>query len=50
MIISTSGGLGVLQMILEPDTGRCASGDPGLPKEVDCEIPYRLEKGMKYSL
>ena len=43
-------GLGLLQMILEPDTGRCASEDVGPPRGVDREIPHRLERGMKHSL
>ena len=25
-------------MVLEPDTGRCASEDTGPPRGVDCEI------------
>ena len=33
-------------MVLELDTGRCASEDA----EVDCEIPHRLERGTKHSL
>ena len=48
--ISTSGGLGLLQMVLELDTGRCASEDTVLSRGVDCEIPHRLERGMKHSL
>ena len=42
--ISTSGGLGLLQMVLEPDTGWC------LPREVDCEIPHWLERGTEHFL
>ena len=48
--IYASGGLGLLQMILEPDTGQCASDDTGLPRGVDCEIPYQLKRGMKHFL
>ena len=55
-IISASGGLRLLQMILKSNTGwcasedakpqrgvntrRCASEDVGLRMEVDCEIPH----------
>ena len=46
-IISASGELGLLQMILELDTERCASEDARSPKRVDCEIPPRLESGTK---
>ena len=48
--IFTSGGLKLLQMVSELDTGRCASEDVGSPKGVDCEIPHRLERGTKHSL
>ena len=48
--ISTRGGFGRLQMVLEPDTERCANKDLGPPRGVDCEIPHRLERGMKHSL
>ena len=41
-IISVNGGLGLLQMVLEPDTGP--------PRGVDCEISHWLEKGNKHSL
>ena len=41
-IISADGGLGLLQMVSEPDTGRCASEDIELQKRMDCEIPRRL--------
>ena len=41
-------GLWLLQMVSEPDIGRCASEDIGLPKEVDCEIPRWLERGTKH--
>ena len=37
-------------MVSELDTGRCASEDVGSAKGVDCEIPHRLEKGIKHSL
>ena len=37
-------------MVLKPDTGRYASEDAGSPRGVDCEIPHRLERGMKHSL
>ena len=42
-IISTSGGLELLQMISEPGYVRCASKYVGPPKEVDCEIPRCLD-------
>ena len=48
--IFASGGLGLLQMVSEPDTERCASKDIGPPRGVDCEIPHWLERGMKHSL
>ena len=48
-IISVSSGLGLLQMVSEPDTRWCVSEDARPPRGVDCEIPHRLEKGMKYS-
>ena len=48
--ISACGGLGRLQMVLELETGWCANEDVGFPKEVDSEIPHRLEKGTKHSL
>ena len=48
--ISASGGLGLLQMVSEPDTGRCANEDAGPPRGVDSEIPHRLERGTKHSL
>ena len=46
--ISANGGLGLLQMVSEPDIGRCASEDAGPPKKVDYEIPHRLERGTKH--
>ena len=48
--ISASGGLGLLQMVSEPNTGQRASGDAAPPKGVDCEIPRRLEREMKHCL
>ena len=45
-----SGGLGLLETVSKPDTGRYASEDAGLPKGVDCEIPHRLESGTQHSL
>ena len=47
---SASGGIGLLQMVLELDNGRCASKDVGLPMGVNCEISHWLERGTKYSL
>ena len=44
--ISASGGLGLLQIVSEPDIGWCASEDVGPPRGLDCEIPYRLERGQ----
>ena len=48
--IPASGGLGLLQMVSEPDTERCDSEDTGPLRGVDCEISHRLESGMKHSL
>ena len=48
-IISTSDGLGLLQMVLESDTERCANEDVGPRRGVDCEIPHRLERGASAS-
>ena len=48
--IYASGGLELLQMVLEPDTGWCGSEDVGPLKGVDCEISHRLERGTKHSL
>ena len=45
--IFANGGLELLQMVLELDTGLCASEDAG-PQEVDSEIPCRLERGTKH--
>ena len=36
-------------MVLELDTERCASEDTGPPREVNCEIPRRLERETKHS-
>ena len=43
--ISTSGGLGQLQMVSELDTGQCASEEARPLRGVSCKIPHRLEKG-----
>ena len=48
--ISTSGGLGLLQIVSEPDTKQCASKNLGPPSGVDFEIPHRLERRTKHSL
>ena len=40
--IFVRGELGLLQIVSESDTGRCASEDVGPPRRVDCEIPHRL--------
>ena len=48
--ISASIGLGLLQMVSELDTGRCASEDAGPLRGVDCEIPHRLERGTRQFL
>ena len=48
--ISTSGGLGLLQMVLEPDTGWCAIENARPPMGVDCEISHRLERRTKHCL
>ena len=47
--ISTSGGLGLLQMVSKPDIGRCASEDARPRRGVNCEIPHRLERGTSAS-
>ena len=46
--ISASSKFRLLQMILEPDIGRCANKDAG-PKGVDCDISHWLERGAKHS-
>ena len=48
--IFVSGGLGLLQMVLKPDTRRCASEDVGPRREADYEIPHRFEREMKHFL
>ena len=48
--IFACGGLGLLQMVSEPNIGRCASEDARSSRGVDCEIPHRLEKRTKHSL
>ena len=48
--ISTSGGLGLLQMVIEPDIELCANVDAQSTRGVDCVIPHRLERGIKHSL
>ena len=50
MRTTSASGLGLLQMILEPDTGRCASEDVGLLRGVDCEISHWLERKTKHCL
>ena len=46
--ICASNEFRLLELISESDTGRCANEDIGL-KGVDCEIPYRLERGTSVS-
>ena len=48
--IFANGGFWLLQMVSEPDTGRCANKDAGPSRGVDCEILYRLERRTKHSL
>ena len=43
-------GLGLLQLVLGPDTGQCVSEDVVPPKEVNREIPHQLERGTKHLL
>ena len=43
--IFASGGLELLQIVSELDTRWGASEDVGPPREVDCEISHRLERG-----
>ena len=50
MDISSSGGLELSQMVLEPDIWQCASEDAGHPRVVNCEISHRLWMGTKHSL
>ena len=47
--IFASGGLGLLQMGSEPNTVGVLARMLA-PKEVDCEIPHRLERGTKHFL
>ena len=49
-IIFASGGLELLQMVSESDTGQYSSEDVESIKGVDCEVSYRLERGTKHSL
>ena len=49
-IMSASGGLGLLEIVSELGTEQCASEDAVSPREVDCEIPLRLERGTKHFL
>ena len=49
-IISISGGLGLLQIILEPGTEWCASEDAGPPREVDCDPTLVGEGNNAHSL
>ena len=49
--VLTSGGLGLLQIVSEPNTGQCASEDVGrTPRGVDFEIPHWLDRGTKHFL
>ena len=61
--IFSSGGLRLLQMVLELDTGWCSSevnGPQGVdcevssedngPQGVDCEVSHRLERGTRKPL
>ena len=48
--ISTSGRLGLLQMVSKSDTELFVSEDNEPPRGMDCEIPYWLERGTKHSL
>ena len=50
MTIFASGGLELLQMVSELDTKQCANEDAGSLREVNCEIPHRLERRTKHSL
>ena len=43
-LLAVGSGLGLLQMVSEPNTGRCASENVGPPRGVDCEIPHQLER------
>jgi len=48
--ISASGELGLLQMVLEPNTGRCVSKEAESQRGVDWRVPHRLEKRTSASL
>ena len=48
--IYASAGFGLLHMVSEPHTERCANEDGGQLRGVDCEIPHWLEWGTKHSL
>ena len=48
--MSAGGVLGLLEMVSELGTERCASEDAVSPREVDCEIPLRVERRTKHSL
>ena len=50
LTISISSGLGLLQMVLKPDTGSCANEDIGSLRGVDYKISHQLGREMKYSL
>ena len=45
-----AGGLRLLQIVIEPDTGRCTSERAGPQKGVDCEILHWLKRRTKHSL
>ena len=47
--ICYSGGLELLQLVSEPNTGRWANKDTP-PKDLDCEISRQFEKETKHSL
>ena len=42
--ISANSGLGLLQMVSEPDTGRCVNENAKHPRRVDCEISHWSER------
>ena len=42
--IFVSGGLGLLQMVPEPDTGRCASKDDSPQREWSVQISRRFKR------
>ena len=45
-----SSRFGLLQMVLEPDTGAMCQRGRWTPRGVDCGIPRRLKRGTKHSL